>query len=109
MAENPTIAEIRAAEEKAAEAVQDAKAGAARKLNTAQTNAENTLKEARQSAARQFRDKIRRAEEAAELKAKDILTKREAGAKTFYEQHKGKVAGAASWITEEVMGRYGRG
>ena len=109
MAENPTIAEIKAAEDKAAEAVQEAKSNAARKLNSAQASAENTLKEARQSAARQFRDKIRRAEEAAEIKAKDILTKREAGAKAFYDQHKAKVAGTASWITEEVMGRYGRG
>ncbi|MBR1672582.1 MAG: cell envelope biogenesis protein TolA [Fretibacterium sp.] len=109
MAENPTIAEIKVAEDKAAAAIQEAKSNAARKLNNAQTNAENSLKEARQSAARQFRDKIRRAEEAAELKAKDILTKREAGAKAFYEQHKGKVASTASWITEEVMGRYGRG
>ncbi|MCR4818082.1 MAG: cell envelope biogenesis protein TolA [Fretibacterium sp.] len=109
MAENPTIAEIKAAEEKAAQAVQEAKSAAARKLNSAQTNAETTLKEARQSSARQFREKIRRAEEAAEIKAKDILTKREAGARDFYEKHKAKVAGAASWITEEVMGRYGRG
>lgn len=50
-----------------------------------------------------------RAEEAAEIKAKDILSKREADAKAFYAKHKDKVAGAASWITEEVMGRYGRG
>ena len=45
----------------------------------------------------------------AEIKAKDILSKREADAKAFYAKHKDKVAGAASWITEEVMGRYGRG
>ena len=109
MAENATIAEIKAEEDKAAKAVQDAKAAAAQKVNKAQTDAENSLKEARQNAARQFRDKIRRAEEAAELKAKDILSKREAGAKAFYEKNKSKVAATASWITEEVMGRYGRG
>ncbi len=109
MASNPTINEIKAAEEKAAAAVQEAKASAARKLNKAQTDAENSLKEARQTSARQFRDKIRRAEEAAEIKAKSILTKREADAKAFYEKYKNKVAGVASWITEEVMGRYGRG
>ena len=82
---------------------------AAQKINKAQTDAENTLKEARQSAARQFRDKIRRAEEAAEVKAKSILSKREADAKAFYAKHKDKVGAAASWITEEVMSRYGRG
>lgn len=109
MADNPTIAEIKAAEAKAADAVQAAKAAAARKLNSAQTDAENTLKETRQSAARQYRDKIHRAEEAAELKAKSILSKREADAQAFYAKHKEKVAGAASWITEEVMGKYGRG
>ena len=109
MADNTTFAEIKAAEEKAAAAVQDARAAAARKLNQAMADAENTIKETRQSAARQFRDKIRRAEEAAELKAKSILTGRESEAKAFYAKHKEKVPGAASWITEEVMGRYGRG
>ncbi|MBQ3447522.1 MAG: hypothetical protein IJG37_07760, partial [Synergistaceae bacterium] len=63
--------------------------------------------EARQNAARQFRDKIRRAEEAAEGKAKDILSKREADAKAFYDKQKGKIPGAASFITEEVMKKYG--
>ncbi|MBQ7262512.1 MAG: cell envelope biogenesis protein TolA [Synergistaceae bacterium] len=109
MANDPTIAEIKAAEDKAAAAVQGAKEAAARKLDKAQTDAEDTLKEIRQTAARQFREKIQRAEEAAEIKAKDILAKRESEAKAFYGQHQGKVAGAASWITEEVMGRYGRG
>ena len=109
MADNPTIAEIKAAEERAAAGVQDAKSAVARRLNQARTDAESTLKETRQSAARQFREKLHRAEEAAEIKAKDILSKREADAKAFYAKHKDKVAGAASWITEEVMGRYGRG
>lgn len=108
MADN-LIADIKAAEERAAADVQSAKAEAANKLNRAQANAESTIKETRQSSSRGFRDKIRRAEEAAELRAKSILTEREAQAKSFYAQHKDKTAGAASWITEEVMGRYGRG
>ena len=109
MADNPTIAEIKAAEDRAAASVQEAKSAAARRLNKAQADAETTIKETRQSAARQFRDKIHRAEEAAELKAKSILSEREASAKTFYSKHKDKVVKAASWITEEVMGKYGRG
>lgn len=103
------IDEIKAAEDRAAASVQEAKTAAARKLNQAQSDAENTLKETRQAAARQFRDKIRRAEEAAEEKAKDILAGRETEAKAFYSKYKNKVAETASWITEEVMGRYGRG
>ena len=65
------------------------------------------MKEARQNAARQFRDKIRRAEEAAESKAQAVLAKRESEAKAFYEKHKSKIPAAASFITEEVMKKYG--
>lgn len=109
MPENATIAEIKAAEDRAASDVQEARTSAARRLNQAQADADATLKEARQGAARQFRDKIHRAEEAAEIRAKSILSKREAEANEFYASHKDKIAGAASWITEEVMGKYGRG
>ena len=45
------IDEIKAAEDKAAASVQEAKAAAVRKLNRAQAEAENAVKEARQSAA----------------------------------------------------------
>ncbi len=107
MADNPTIAEIKAAETQAAESVQKAREDAAKKLNRATADAENSLKEARQNAARQFRDKIRRAEEAAETKAAATLTKREADAKSFYNKHKDKIPAAASFITEEVMKKYG--
>ncbi|NLL37113.1 MAG: hypothetical protein GX256_06290 [Fretibacterium sp.] len=107
MAEN-LIADIKAAEDKAAAGVREAKATAARRLNQARAEAESALKEARQSSARQFRERIAAAEQAAETKAKGIVSGREAAAKTFYEQNKKKVANAASWITEEVMVRYGR-
>ena len=107
MADNPTIAEIKAAEVQAANAVQKAKEDAAKKLNRAGADAENSLKEARQNAARQFRDKILRAEEAAETKAKATLSKREGEAKDFYAKHKDKIPAAASFITEEVMKKYG--
>ena len=100
MAEKNLIDEIKAAEDQAAASVREAKAAAVRRLNQAQTEAENTVKEARQSAARQFRESIQAAEESAEGRAE---------ARTFHAEHKGKVAGVASWITEEVMGKYGRG
>ena len=103
------IDEIKAAEERAAASVQEAKAAAVRKLNRAQAEAENAVKEARQSAARQFREKIQDAERAAKTRAKAIVDAREAEAKAFHAEHKGKVSSVASWITEEVMGRYGRG
>ena len=67
------IDEIKAAEERAAASVQEAKAAAVRKLNRAQAEAENAVKEARQSAARQFREKIQDAERAAETRAKAIV------------------------------------
>ncbi|MBQ3647148.1 MAG: hypothetical protein II960_11225, partial [Synergistaceae bacterium] len=78
-----------------------------KKLNRASADAENSLKEARQNAARQFRDKIKRAEEAAETKANAVLSKRESEAKAFYAQNKDKILVAASFITEEVMKKYG--
>jgi len=109
VAEKNLIDEIKAAEDKAAASVREAKAAAVRRLNQAQTEAENTVKEARQSAARQFRERVQSAEESAEGKAKVIVSAREAEARAFHAEHKGKVAGVASWITEEVMGKYGRG
>ena len=107
MADNPTIAEIKAAEIQAANAVQKAKEDAVKKFNRASADAENSLKEARQNAARNFRDRIRKAEEQAEMKAKEVLSKREAEAKAFYDTNKNKIQAAASFITEEVMKKYG--
>ena len=102
------IDEIKAAEEKATKSVQEARSSAAKKLNKAVTDAESALKEARQAAVRQFREKIQMAERAAEAKASGIVVEREAGAKAFYAKHKEKVPRAATWITEEVMEKYGR-
>ncbi len=106
MAEN-LINEIKTVEEKAAASIREAKATASRRLNQATADAENALKEARQAAARNFRDKIQAAEGAAEVTAKGTVSEREAKAKAFYAKHKDKTTPTASWITEEVMVRYG--
>ena len=102
------VDEIKAAEDKAAASVRDARAGAAKRLNSALTNAENLLKEAKQGAAKQFRENISAAEKKAEDNAREIVAGREATGKTFYAQHKDKVAKTAAWIAEEVTARYGR-
>ena len=103
------IDEIKTAEEKAAKSVQEARSDAAKKLNKAMADAESAVKEAKQTAAKQFREKIQMAESTAETKARSIVAERETGAKAFYSKHREKVAAAATWITEEVMGKYGRG
>ncbi|MDR1376101.1 MAG: cell envelope biogenesis protein TolA [Synergistaceae bacterium] len=103
------IDEIKAAEEKSAKSIQDARANAAKKLNQAAVDAENAVKEAKQAATKQFREKIQVAERTADAKARSLISERETGAKAFYAKHKEKVAGAAAWITEEVMVKYGRG
>ena len=102
------IDEIKAAEEKAAKSVQEAKNNAAIKLNKAAADAESAVKEAKQTAARQFREKIQMAERTAETRSRSIVAEREAGAKAFYAKHREKVTTAATWITEEVVGKYGR-
>jgi vacuolar-type H+-ATPase subunit H len=102
------IDEIKAAEEKTAKSVRDVRADAVKRLNKAVSDAEISIREARQSAMKQFRDKVQMAERTAEAKARSIVSERETGAKAFYAKHREKVAGAASWITEEVMSRYGR-
>ncbi|MDR3264840.1 MAG: cell envelope biogenesis protein TolA [Synergistaceae bacterium] len=102
------IDEIKATEEKTAKSVQDARASAVKKLNKAMTDAENSIREAKQSATKQFREKVQMAERTAEAKARSVVSERETGAKAFYAKHREKVAGAATWITEEVMSGYGR-
>jgi vacuolar-type H+-ATPase subunit H len=102
------IDEIKAAEEKSAKSVQDAKAAAVKKLNKAVADAENTVKEAKQSATKQFREKIQMAERTAEAKARSIISERETAAKAFYTKHREKVSTVAAWITGEVMAKYGR-
>ncbi|MDR1623086.1 MAG: cell envelope biogenesis protein TolA [Synergistaceae bacterium] len=102
------IDEIKAAEEKSAKNIQDAKADAIKKLNKAVADAENTVKEAKQSATKEFREQIQMAERTAEAKARSIISDRETAAKAFYAKHKEKVSTAAAWITEEVMAKYGR-
>ena len=103
------IEEIKAAEERAAKNIQEARNNAAIKLNKAVADAERTIKEAKQAAVRQLREKIQMAEHMADTKARSIVAGREASAKIFYSKHREKVAAAAAWITEEVMGKYGRG
>ena len=103
------IDEIKAAEEKAAKSVQEARNNAAKKLNKAVTDAEGTVKVAKQTAVKQFREKIQMAEQTAETKARSMVAERETGAKAFYTKHREKVAAVATWIAEEVVGKYGRG
>ncbi|MDR2528522.1 MAG: cell envelope biogenesis protein TolA [Synergistaceae bacterium] len=103
------IDEIKAAEEKAAKSVQEARASAAKRLNKVMVDAETTVKEAKQLAAKQFREKIQATERVAEAQAKNIVSDREVKAKAIYAKQKEKVASVAAWITEEVMVRYGRG
>ena len=102
------IDEIKAAEAEAAKSVQEARSNAAKKLNKAMADAENDVKEAKRAAAKQFRDKIQTTERTAETKAHSIVAGRETSAKAFYAQHREKITAAATWITEEVMGKYGR-
>lgn len=103
------VDEIKSAEERSARELQEARTESVKRVNKAVAEAENTIKEARQTAARQFREKVAAAERTAETKAQKIVSDRQKEAETFYAQHKDRVSKTASWITEEVMVRYGRG
>jgi vacuolar-type H+-ATPase subunit H len=103
------VDEIKAAEERAALSVREARAGEAKRLNKAVADAESAVKTTKQSAAKHFRENIQMAERKAETKAREIVSEREAASKAFYAQHKDKISKTAAWISEEVMARYGRG
>ena len=107
MAEN-LIDEIKAVETQAASKVKEAKAEAVRLQNDAASDSENKIKEARQTASRDFRAKIAAAEKEAEAKAVELVTKGETAAKSFFESNLSKVSEAAKVIAEEVMVRYVR-
>ena len=102
------VDEIKAAETQAALKVKEAKAEAVRIQNEAASDSENEIKEARQTAARDFRSKIAAAEKEAEAKAVESVNKGEAAAKSFLESNLSKVSEAAKAIAEEVMVRYAR-
>ena len=107
MADN-LIDEIKAAETQVTLKIKEAKAEAVRIQNEAVSDSENKIKEARQTAAREFRTKIAAAEKEAEAKAVGLVTKGESAAKSFLESNLGKVSDAAKAIAEEVMIRYAR-
>ena len=99
--------EITEAETAAKQLIQDARAEGAKILAKAKSDSEEKVKEARQRFHRSFRDGVMALEKNAEAEAKKIVDKGSTDAERLVEQYKGKIQGAASWVAEEVIGRYG--
>lgn len=99
--------EIREQEALAKGIIADAKAEAAKVVASAQTEAEQSIKNTRQQCHRQWRESVANAEKEAETKALDILQKGQADAELFYEQKKKSVEEVANWLVREVMATYG--
>ena len=99
--------EIRAKEAEAREIAARAKAEAARIVAAARTNAEQSVKEARQKSHRYFRDQVKAAEAEAETVAVKSLETGRKETEEFYEGNKSKVSGVAEWLIKEVMSTYG--
>ena len=106
MAEN-LAQEIREQEALAKGIIADAKAEAAKVVASAQTEAEQSIKNTRQQCHRQWRESVANAEKEAETKALDILQKGQTDAELFYEQKKKSVEEVANWLVREVMATYG--
>lgn len=99
--------EIREQEALAKGIIADAKAEAAKVVASAQTEAEQSIKNTRQQCHRQWRESVANAEKEAEAKALDILQKGQTDAELFYEQKKKSVEEVANWLVREVMATYG--
>jgi V/A-type H+-transporting ATPase subunit G/H len=99
--------EIREQEALAKGIIADAKAEAAKVVASAQTEAEQSIKNTRQQCHRQWRESVANAEKEAETKALDILQKGQTDAELFYEQKKKSVEEVANWLVREVMATYG--
>lgn len=99
--------EITKAEAKAKELIQAARTEGARMLAQAKTESEDIVKAAKQNAHRSFRDSVIEFERKADEKAELIMEKGRSDADILVEHHGDKVSGAASWIAEEVVARYG--
>ncbi len=99
--------EITEAEAKAKDVIQAARAEGARILAKAKTESEDMVKAAKQNAHRSFRDSVIEFEREADEKAEMIMEKGRSDAIILAERHGDKVPGAASWIAEEVIARYG--
>lgn len=87
--------------------ITDAKAKAAEIVANAQTEAERSMKTARQMCHRQLRESVSEAEKEAEAKAAAILQKGQSDAKAFYEQKKSSAEDVADWLVGEVISTYG--
>jgi vacuolar-type H+-ATPase subunit H len=100
------VDEIKIAEQEAAKKIGEARTEAARRVNTAVSGAESSVKEARQKASKEFREHVSAVEKEAEGRARELVSAGSANAKSYLEGHQGKVPGVAAWIAEEVTARY---
>ena len=78
-------------------------------VNEAKNEAERKIKESKQKAFRQFRDRIASVEKEAEAKAEKSVEAGRKNAESLSKEYEKKVQGTAKWISEEVISRYGRG
>ncbi|MGI6252893.1 MAG: cell envelope biogenesis protein TolA [Synergistaceae bacterium] len=101
--------EIKIVEARSKETIKEAKNEAARLVNDARSDAERRIKEARQKDFRNFREMVASVEKEAEGIAQKNV---DAGIKkgnTLAQKFAKKVPDTAKWIAEEVISRYGRG
>lgn len=99
--------EIRAKEASAKEIVAEARAEGARLLAAARTEAEQSLKEAKQRSHRYFRDQVKAAEAEADAVAVKTVETGKRESEEFYRNNKSRTANVADWLTKEVMSTYG--
>lgn len=101
--------EIKIVEARSKETIKEAKNEAARLVNDARSDAERRIKEARQKDFRNFREMVASVEKEAEGIAQKNV---DAGIKkgnTLAQKLAKKIPDTAKWIAEEVISRYGRG
>lgn len=99
--------EITKAEADAKQMIQDARTEGARILAKAKTESEEQLKSAKQGFHRSFRETVAVLEKDAEAEAEKIIKTGRAAANDLVDRYNDRIPDVASWVAEEVIGRYG--
>jgi len=100
--------EIKKVEAEAKRKVADARSQAARIVSDVRDEVDVKKKEAKQEAFKLFKSRLSEVEAEAEKKAEVTVEEGKKEAQKFVELHRKRIDKVSSWVSEEVMTRYGR-
>lgn len=101
--------EIKKVEAQAKKQIADARSQAARLVSDARDEVDAKKKESKQEAYKLFKARLTEVEAEAENKAKVTVEEGDKEAKKFIDLNRKRIDKVSSWVSEEVMTKYGRG